>query len=227
MDDPNQILGKVPNKTKLLTSSLEAFDFNMLPERYQRRKIRLVAILPWMLFLLFISALYPSFLLAQETQSIFKRTEFEVTVLQTSLETYQSAANEIASLQDQIDSTTKRRDQILDSYQGIDLQGSSWSPALFKIDNTNPDGISWTSIIQQDQEISLEGIASTYQDVLDLKSRLTNLGVFSDVRIDSIDQIITDPSEIAVENTEDGQSPISLPPIYNFSVVVSLKAEGQ
>ena len=227
MDDPNQILGNVPIKPKLLTSSLETFDFNILPERYQRRKIRLVALLPWMLFLIFLSALYPSFLLAQETQSVYKQTEFEVAVLQTSLETYQSAANEMAALEDQIISTTERRDQILDSYQGVDLQGSNWSPTLFKIDNIVKDGISWTSIIQQDQKISLEGIASTYQGVLDLKSRLTDLGEFSDVRIDTIDQVIIDPSEIAVEYTEDGQPPISLPPKYNFSVVVSLNEEGQ
>lgn len=227
MDDPNQILGNVPKKTKLLTSSLEAFDFNILPERYQRRKIRLVAILPWMLFLIFLSALYPSFELAQEAQSLFKQTEFEVTVLQTSLETYQSAANEMSVLQDQIDSATERRDQILDSYQGIDLQGSDWSPALFKIDSIVQDGITWTSIIQQDQEINLEGRASTYQDVLDLKSNLNNLGEFSNVRIDTIDQVITDPSDVVVENTEDGQFPLSLPPTYNFLVIVSLKGEGQ
>ncbi len=227
MDDPNQILGNVPKKTKLLTSSLEAFDFNILPERYQPRKIRLIALLPWMLFLILLSALYPSYLLAQKAQSIYKQTGVEVTVLQNSLETYQSAANEMTALQEQIDSATERRDQILDSYQGIDLQGSNWSPTLFKIDNTISEGISWTSIIQQDQEISLEGIATTYQGVLDLKSRLTDLGEFSDVRIDTIDQIITDSTEFVVENTEDGQSPLSFPPTYNFLVIVSLKAGGQ
>ncbi len=227
MDDPNQILGNVPKKTKLLTSSLETFDFNILPERYQRRKIRLFALLPWMLFLIFLSALYPSFLLAQEAESILKQTKFEFTVLQTSLETYQSAADEMAGLEDQIVSATERRDQIVDSYQGIDLQGSNWSPALFKIDNTISEGISWTSIIQQDQEISLEGMSTTYQGVLDLKSRLTDLGEFSDVRIDTIDQIITDSTEFVVENTEDGQTPLSFPRTYNFLVTVSLKAGGQ
>jgi len=176
MDDPNQILRNVPNKTKSLTSSLEAFDFNILPKRYRRKKIRLVGIFPWMLFLLFLSAVYPSFLLAQEAQSIYIQTEYEVLVLQTSLETYQSAANEMTALQDEIDSATERRDQILDSYQGIDLHGSDWSPALFKIDSIVQDDISWTSIIQQDQEIILEGIASTYQGVLDLQSSLDNLG---------------------------------------------------
>jgi len=178
-------------------------------------------------FLLFLSALYPSFLLAQEAQSIYIQTEYEVTVLQTSLETYQSAANEMTALQNQIDSATERRDQILDSYQGIDLHGSDWSHALYKIDNIVQDGISWTSIIQQDQEISLEGIASTYQGVLDLHSSLDNLEEFSNAQIDSIDQVISDPAEFIVEITEDGQSPVSLPPTYEFSIVVSLKAEGQ
>ncbi len=227
MDGPNQILENVPQKPKLLTSSLEVFDFNILPERYQPRRLRLIALLPWMLLLILLSALYPSFLLAQDAQSIYRQKEAEVTALQYSLETYQSAANEMEALVDQIDSAAERRDQILESYQGIDLQGSNWSPVLFKVDNTVTDGITWTSIIQQDQEISLEGISSTYQGILDLKSRLTVQGDFSEVRIDTIDQIITDPSDYIVENTEDGQSFISSPPTFNFLVVVSINGEGQ
>lgn len=227
MDDPTQILGNVPKKTKLLTSSLEAFDFNILPERYQRRKIRLVALLPWMLLLIFIAALYPSILLAQETQTVLNQAKLEVTTLKTSLETYQSAANEMTALQDQIDITTEQRDQILDSYQGIDLQGSNWSPTLFKINNTIQESIILTSVYQQDQEINLEGIANTYQGILDLKSRLTDMGEFSDVRIETIEQIIIDPSEVVVVNTEDGQPPLPPPQRYNFLVIVSLIGGGQ
>ncbi|MCJ7734631.1 MAG: hypothetical protein MUP11_08780, partial [Anaerolineales bacterium] len=107
MDDPKQILGNGPDNTKFLTSSLEVFDINILPERYRRKKIRLVAVLPWLLFLVFLTALYPSLLIAQEAQSNFKRSQFQVAVLQTSLETYQSAANEMTALQDEIDVATE------------------------------------------------------------------------------------------------------------------------
>ena len=68
MDDPNQILGTPPKKTKLLTSSLDTFDLNLLPERYQPKRIRLVGVLPWLLFLVLLAAIYPSSILAQAAQ---------------------------------------------------------------------------------------------------------------------------------------------------------------
>jgi len=227
MDDPKQILENGPKQTKFLTSSLEIFDINILPERYRPKKIRLVGILPWLLFLVFLTALYPSILIAQEAQSNFKRTQFQVAVLQTSLESYQSAANEMTALQDEIGITTERRDQIVASYLGIDLQGSNWSPALFRIEKNVPDGISWTSVVQQDQEIHLEGIADTYEGILDLQDILSSLGEFSKVRIDSVDQIIIDPTETVAAITEDGQPLTTLPPSYTFSLVAIPNAEGQ
>ncbi len=227
MDDPKQILGNGPDKTKFLTSSLEVFDINILPERYRRNKIRLVAVLPWLLFLVFLTAIYPSLLIAQEAQSNFKRSQFQVAVLQTSLETYQSAANEMTALQDEIDIATERRDQIVASYQGIDLQGSNWSPALFRIEKNVPDGISWTSVVQQDQEIYLEGIVDTYQGILDLQDILSGLGEFSIVKIDSVDQVLIDQAETVVASTEDGQPLTTLSPSYTFSLVAMLNAESQ
>ena len=62
MDDPNQIWEMFLIKPKLLTSSLEVFDFNILPVRYQRRKIRLVGPSPMDVVLdFYLSQLHPSF----------------------------------------------------------------------------------------------------------------------------------------------------------------------
>ena len=46
----------------------------------------------------------------------------------------------------------------------------------------------------------------TYQSILDLQSTLGGLGLFSAVRIDTIDQIVLDPAEIRVEIDADGQA---------------------
>ncbi len=227
MDDPNQILGTPPKKTKLLTSSLDTFDLNLLPERYQPKRIRLVGVLPWLLFLVLLAAIYPSSILAQSAQSEHERVKIEVAILQSDMESYRSAADEFTAIQDQIDITVENRDLILASYQGIDLQGSNWSANLSKIVNNGPDNISWTTIIQQDQEIILEGIGGTYQSILDLQSTLVGLGLFSDVKIDTIDQIVPDPAEFTVEIDEDGQALSAPPTSYSFLVIISLAGGGQ
>ncbi len=227
MDDPKKIQGKAPDKTGFLTGSLEIFDINILPARYQRKKIRLVAFLPWLLFVVLLAGLYPSLIIAQEAQSVFIRTRVEVAALQASMETYQSAADKMTALQAEIDLATYRRDLIKASYQGIDLQGSTWSPTLFRIEQTAPDGISWTSFVQQEQEIHLEGIANTYQVILDLQDTLSSLGEFSKVQINSVDQIIIEPGEILIAAAaEDGQPATTPEPTYSFSLVAILDLGG-
>jgi len=227
MDDPNQILGNAPPQSNLLSSSLDIFDLNLLPQRYQPRRIRLVAVLPWLLLLVLLAALYPSYNLAQAAHSDFKRVESEVAVLQSALESYQSAETELIGIQEQIDLALEQRDLILASYQGIDLQGSNWSPGLRQIVNIVPDNISWTTVVQQDEEIILEGIAGGYETVLDFQSRLNGLDSFSAVRIDSIEQIVDDPAEFTVVTDEDGQVLPAPPAAYTFLITISLAGGGQ
>jgi len=228
MDDPKQILGDAPQKTSLLTGSLELFDINILPERYRRKKFRLVAVLPWLLLILFLAALYPSVLIAREAQSTFMRTQIEVTNLQTSLESYQSAAVELAALQEEINLQVQQKEQIQSSYQGLDLKGSNWSPTLFRVVQNAPDGISLTSVTQQDQEILLEGIAAAYPRVLEYLDSLSSLEEFSTVQIETIEQIIVDPLSLVPADPAGENLPTAAPPAsYTFSLLASLDKEGQ
>ncbi len=228
MDDPKQILGDAPQKTGLLTGSLELFDINILPERYRRKKFRPVAILPWLLLILFLAALYPSVLIAREAQSTFTRSQLEVSNLQTSLESYQSAAVKLAALQEEINLQVQQKEQIQSSYQGLDLKGSNWSPTLFRVVQNAPDGISLTSVTQQDQEILLEGTAAAYPQVLEYLDSLSSLEEFSAVQIEAIDQIIVDPLTLVPADPAGENLPAASPPAsYTFSLLVSLDKEGQ
>jgi Tfp pilus assembly protein PilN len=228
MDDPKQILRDSPSKTGFLTGSLEIFDINILPERYRPKKVRLIAVLPWLFLIFFLAALYPSVLIAREAQSIYKQSQIEVAIMETSFENFQSAADEMVALQEEIDLESDRKNQIVDSYQGIDFQGSNWSPTLFRINQNAPDGISWISIIQQDQEISLNGTASSYDVILDLQDSLRSLEEFSKVKVEYIDQVIIDPAEIIVVDSGEESLPLyTAPPTYTFSLVAYLDQEGQ
>ena len=214
-------------KPKLLTSSLGIFDFNLLPARYQPKRIRLVAFSPWMLLLVLFAAIYHALILAQEAQTDFNQTRIEVTVLQSSMETYQSAADELTAIQDQIDITTsgETKSWILTR---VLICRVPIGAHLSKIVNTVPENITWTTVFQQDQEIVLEGVANIISDILDLQSTLTQLGEFSDVRIDSIEQIVLDPDEIRLIVDYRGWTIRSAPPQrYNFSSIHLSKRRGQ
>ncbi|MFV1948543.1 MAG: hypothetical protein ACC633_01270, partial [Anaerolineales bacterium] len=119
-------------------------------------------------------------------QSEFRLSQRKLNGLQSLLENHQGAAGEMESLQTEIDLQIERRDQILSSYQGLDLTGSKWSSILFLIEKNAPAGILWTQITQKDGEIRLDGIANAYPTVLSLRDSLETLDGILRIQIDSV-----------------------------------------
>lgn len=226
MDDPKQIPGDDSPQTKPLAGSLSLFDINILPQRYRRRKIRFINILPWLVFLLLLGALYPSGITAMGAQSEFRLTQRKLNGLQSLIEDYQSAAEEMESLQTEIDLQLERRDQILSSYQGLDLKGSNWSSILFLIEENAPAGILWTQITQKDGEIRLDGIANAYPTVLSLRDSLETIDGIIRIQINSVDQILEESPVIISPETGEGSQPGSIQsPPYHFTLLATV-AEG-
>ncbi len=227
MDDPKQILGDDSPQTKQLAGSLNLFDINILPQRYRRRKIRFINMLPWLVFLLLLGALYPSGITAMGAQSEFRLTQRKLNGLQSLLESHQSAAEEMESLQTEIDLQLERRDQILSSYQGLDLKGSNWSSILFLIEENAPAGILWIQISQRDGEIRLDGIANAYPTVLSLRDSLERIDGIINIQIDSIDQILEEsPVIISPETGEDNQPGSNQTSSYRFTLLATVAEEG-
>ena len=127
MDDPKQKIGAELKKTISLVGSVGLFDINILPQRYRRKRIRLVSILPWFTFVTLLGLLYFSGILALEAQGQFKQSQIDLARVQSALESYQSSAEQVESLENEIEAAYLLRDQITDSYQGIDLTGTHWS----------------------------------------------------------------------------------------------------
>ncbi len=227
MDDPKQILGDDSPQTKQLAGSLSLFDINILPQRYRRRKIRFINILPWLVFLLLMGTLYPSGITAMGAQSEFRLSQRKLNGLQSLLENHQGAAGEMESLQTEIDLQIERRDQILSSYQGLDLTGSKWSSILFLIEKNAPAGILWTQITQKDGEIRLDGIANAYPTVLSLRDSLEKIEGIIRVQIDSVDQILEDSPVIPPSEAGEDNQPASIQtPSYHFTLLATVAEDG-
>ena len=227
MDDPKQLLENQQKKSAPLMGSLDLFDFNILPQRLRRRKIRLAGVLPWLVFILLLGALYPSGGLTLQAQAVFQNSKDQLEAVQTSLENYQSAAVEMESLQSEIDLETEKRDQIFLAYQGLDMQGLSWSSILYQIESVSPDGIAWTLLTIQEDQIQLEGIADNYQTILSLEDALDTIEELFSIRIERADQVVQDqPIVIADPLSEDNLS--SAPPDtpYTFTLLAHAVQEG-
>ena len=227
MDDPKQLLGEQDPLPKPLAGTLSLFDINILPDRFRRRKFRLVNALPWLVLIVLLGTLYPATISTFQAQAEFRLKQIEFTDLQSTLTNYQIAAVEMENIQAEIESQIEIRDQIEASYQGIDLQGTYWSHLLFQIDQTTPAGISWTQITQVEDQIRLEGIASTYPTILILQDSLAEINGILSVQIESVDQVLDEadgPTLVETDGTSEGNLNQTRP--YLFSLLVIVKEGG-
>ncbi|MCJ7715372.1 MAG: PilN domain-containing protein [Anaerolineales bacterium] len=226
MDDPKQLNGETQNQPIALTGSIALFDINILPERYRRKRIRLVNILPWVIFIILLGTLYPVGIIALDAQSQFIQSKSDLALVQSRMENYQSASEEMDSLTSEIETTTQLRDQILASYQGIDLQGTNWSESLFRIQEIIPEGISLTLVSQFEDQIQLNGVSESYDNILDFEGRLSGLDAVSNAQIDSVELIIEEEQEPAVPAVEDESGLTgSQNPSYLFTILIISSGE--
>ncbi|MGB2956965.1 MAG: PilN domain-containing protein [Anaerolineales bacterium] len=226
MDDPKQKIGDELNKTVSLVGSVGLFDINILPQRYRRKRIRWVNILPWLLFIVLLGLLYFSSTLALEAQAQFKQSQIDLAQVQSALESSQSSAEEVDFLENELEAAYQLRDQITASYQGVDLTGTHWSETLFSIKGIIPEGISLTLITHRENQVLLQGISNSYPIILDLVESLYGLDAVQSVQIESVTRIIEiEPSVEVVETGDESQPGTSKNPSYSFSILTTTTGE--
>lgn len=227
MDDPKIITPEDLRKTPVLRGTIELFDINILPERYRRRKVTLISVIPWLLLVFLIGAVYPAAMNAIDAQNDFQESQAELLLTKTELEILQSNTDALEFIQNEISSETDRRNQILDSYGGISLQGTSWNETLLRIIQITPPDIVWNAISQLDNEIRLDGIAASYQEVLDFSDSLDHLTGLQGVEIISMDQIIDEDAEMAlISSGEDGVT-ITTDPTAPYAFTIISTTDGE
>jgi Tfp pilus assembly protein PilN len=224
MEDPNQILeNKIP-VSQPLRGAPKMFDINILPQRYRRRRLRLIAIVPWLIFILLLGAFYQTGLMAMQAQGDFRQKQNEIIEIQASLDRYMAAANEKETLQVEVDARKETRDLILESYQGLDIQGSNLSALFQMVEDTIPPGINLNLLYQNDGQLHLEGEAETYDIVLDLLDALVIRDEFSEVYIDSVNQIDDEEGETSVIINDEGET-VVVPDRYKFAIYATVVEE--
>jgi Tfp pilus assembly protein PilN len=231
MEDPTSQPKQVKDLTLRGTSGL--FDINILPARYRRKRLTFLMVLPWLLLMFLLGTIYPTYTIAVKTQDIFRQRRLEFAQTQVKLDFFQSNTEELELLQTQIVEKTTERDQILESYSGVDLTREAWSPALFQIQATGPQGIALSFLSRQGDTYHLEGIASQYQLIIDLSDALAEIDALTDIEIDLIEQIAEEdapvlpglpPTAVDLENPE--AAPVEST-FYTFTILFNSAEEVQ
>jgi Tfp pilus assembly protein PilN len=226
MDDPKQPIGETQNQPITLAGSIDLFDLNILPLRHRRKKIKLVHVLPWLLLIILLGMLYPAGINALDAQAQFIQSKSDLDQVQSQMEKYQSISEEMNSLEIEIEGATQLRDQILDSYQGIDLRGTNWSETLFLIQAIIPEGITLTLVSQRDDQIQIDGVSDSYDIILDYEGRLNDLRTVFRVQLESVKQIIEEEPEPALAAAgEDSEITIPQNTSYNFTILIISSGE--
>lgn len=229
MEDPTIQATSEPRPARPLRGSRDMFDINILPDRFRRKKLTLMVLLPWLLLAVLLGTIYPVYTLANKTQNTFQEKRLALARVQAELDFYQTSSQEREDLQTRLDDALDQKDAIILSYGGLQLENNQWSSTLVQINQQLPEGASWVQISRQDQTIRLDGIAREYPLVLDLLDSLNGLDGLTEVEIDSIEQIDLDEiPESLLENEADALlSSISPPTYYRFTILARAAGEVQ
>ena len=229
MEDPTIQATPEPQPTLAFRGSKDLFDINILPDRFRRRKLTVMILLPWLLLAVLLGTIYPVYTLANQTQSTFQEKRLAMARVQAELDFYQINSQEREQLQTQLDDALAQKDAIVQSYGGLQLSTYKWSPTLVQINQQLPEGINWVQVSQQDKTIRLDGIAREYLLVLDLLNSLDGLDSLADVEIDLIEKIdLEDIPEFLLENEADTLlSSVAAPTYYRFTILARAAGEVQ
>lgn len=229
MEDPTIQATSESRPARPLRGSRDLFDINILPDRFRRKKLTLMVLLPWLLLAVLLGTIYPVYILANKTQDTFQEKRLALARVQAELDFYQTSSQEREDLQTQLDDALAQKDAIIQSYGGLQLDNIQWSPTLIQINQQLPEGASWIQISQQDKTIRLDGVAREYHLVLDLQDALNSLAGLVEVEIDSIEQIDLEelPESFAEEEAEALLSSVAPPTYYRFSILAEAAGEVQ
>lgn len=201
-------------------------DLNILPERYRRKRIKPIMVLPWLLWIALIGLMYPMVTNLIQAQMTFQEAKSDFLITQATVEAYQPMSDELDSLQAEIDEANQKAERIKSSYQDIRVDSPRWSEYLSLIKENTPRGADLTSVVQSGEQITVEGYAKSYQGVLDMNEMLRDVERFSKVELQSINRVANkEPTPTPPENGEENPAQPTPSFVYSFRFSIGIKQE--
>ena len=196
-------------------------DINVLPDRYQRRRISFTTIFAWLLFVALVGLLYLSFQRFQQGTRTLAEQRLRFQTVQEALDAAEAQPAEIEQLQTDIDTLQERPSVLEAALAMVNIQPVQWGSLLAEIVLAAPDDVRITTLSQNADLVNIVGVADEYDQPLAYRDDLKAQGMLFEVRLVSITRVAAEdleqlleeaptpaeqPEEVEATNEEDAQN---------------------
>jgi Tfp pilus assembly protein PilN len=194
---------------------------NILPQRYRRKRVKPIAVLPWLFLLILLVLIYPlGRILADETAAYRSRVQ-EFETVQNAINNYNDRKVEQEALQADLEAAQQELDLFEESFGNLPVDTYRWSALFKQLNDLTPSGITLESMDLQNDRILLTGFSETYQPPLIMVEKIRGLDDISRAELNVIQ--LQEKSEPDSGLSQDNQAPTaqSEPMIgYQFEINV-------
>ncbi len=170
-------------------------DLNILPERYQPRRLTLVMALLVILAMALVMGLAPAISLLRAERARTLSVQARLAQAETALAQVQVNKRALEEVEQQIAQVQAEIDQLQAEYQALSRWQADRSSGITSIVFSLLPGVRLTGITQEDRFLTIQGEAGSQALVLDYARALQASGEFRNVRI--LSMVDTDPLGVA------------------------------
>ena len=208
-------------------------NINVLPERYQPRRVAFTTVLAWLIFVALVGLLYLSTQRFQQGTQALAEQRVRFAAAQEALQAAEVQPAEIEALQNEISALQEQAGELAEAVELVNIQRVQWGSQLAGIVLAAPDGLRLNTISQEGEQVTLSGMAEQYGLPLAYRDSLMDNPDLSNVVLLSIARIEADELEIeaAVEptptETEEGEAEAAATPVeffYQFTIRLEVPA---
>jgi hypothetical protein len=209
-------------------------DVNLLPERYQRARLKWSSVLAWLALIVLIGLLVPSYQRWQISSEKLNVERLALVQAQSDMESIDPDAEARAKLQEQIDTALSRAADLRTAASAISIQDVEWGSTIGSIRAAQVNDLRLTGILVDGGTVQLNGDAKSYSLPLDYAAALRSTGDFQSVVVESISKVELSPEQqaevsgaaIPAPAEEGSPIPSGGEPVirYSFEISVLVKA---
>lgn len=164
-------------------------DLNILPARYRPTRPSLITVGAWLLFIVLLMLLYPSYLRFTEASASLAVQKFHLRAAQDRLDSTEIQPQELEDTRAEIELARETAVGLRQALAEVRIQTMLWGPQLKTVVAASPVSVEIESLRHEQSALAITGTAQEYGAVLDFAEELRSLGDFDSVTVEAISRV--------------------------------------
>ena len=188
-------------KQKLPEGSL--LKINILPQRYRRKRVKPIAVLPWLLLFILLVLIYPLGRIFANEQANYQTRLQEFEIVQNAVKNYNDREREQEALQTDLEAAQQELVLFEESFGNLPIDSYRWSALFKQLSELTPSGIRLESLALLSDRILITGFSETYQPPLIMIEKIKAMDDISEAELNIIQ--LQETSSPDTENSQEDQ----------------------